>query len=115
MYWWDILCLYDQKTHIFIQCGMAGLSNFHISIVLLSGMACSKSGIEGLFEGLGIYQKGSDTRIVGVHDGNMTIAYRCCNGCNAPTSYMRALLIATSQTANGGRSLRQTRKRQGEC
>jgi hypothetical protein len=115
MYWWDILCLYDQKTHIFIQCGMAGLPNLHILIVPLSGMACSKSGIGDLFEGLGIYQKGSDTRIAGVHDGNTTVAYMRCNGCNAPTSYMRALLIATSRTGNDERSLRQTRKRQGEC
>jgi hypothetical protein len=41
--------------------------------------------------------------------------YRRCNWCNAPTSYMQALLIATSRTGNGGRSLRQTYKRQGEC
>jgi hypothetical protein len=94
---------------------MAGLSNLHISIVPLSGMACSKSGIGGLFEGLGIYQKENDTRIAGVHDGNTTVAYRRCNWCNAPTSYMQALLIATSRTGNGGRSLRQTYKRQGEC
>jgi hypothetical protein len=94
---------------------MAGLSNLHISIVPLSGMACSKFGIGGLFEGLGIYQKGSDMRIAEVHDGNTTVAYMRYNGCNAPTSYMRALLIATSRTANGGRSLRQTYKRQREC
>jgi hypothetical protein len=78
-------------------------------------MACSKFGIGGLFEGLGIYQKGSDMRIAEVHDGNTTVAYMRYNGCNALTSYMRALLIATSRTANGGRSLRQTYKRQREC
>jgi hypothetical protein len=68
---------------------MAGLSNLHISIIPLNDMACSKSDSGALFEGLGIRQIGSDTRIVGGHDGNMTVEYKCCNGYYTPLSSMQ--------------------------
>jgi hypothetical protein len=93
---------------------MAGLSNLHISIVPLNGMACSKFGIGGMFKEIGLCQIGNATRIVGLQDGNTTIAYKHCNGSNAPMSYMEALHITTSYTINAKRSLRQMYKRQGE-
>jgi hypothetical protein len=67
-------------------------------------MECSKFNIKGLLKELVSYLIESDTKLVGMQSGNMTIVYWPYSGCTVLKSYVLAFYTTISQTKSTKKS-----------